>query len=63
MVGEERTFSPLTQSLGFPRSPAITLGQGLSEGAPGMEAASEGMLLITLTDQAQAAALLVFFSA
>lgn len=42
----------LTQSLGFPEGPAITLGQGLSEGAPGMEAASEGMLLVTLTDQA-----------
>lgn len=37
------------------------LGQSLAEGAPGMEAAGEGVLLVALADQAQAARPLVLF--
>lgn len=39
----------------------VALGQGLAEGAPGVETSGEGMLLITLTDKAQAAGMLVLF--
>lgn len=42
---------------------AGTLGQGLAEGAPGMEAAGEGVLLVALADQAQAAGVLVLLGA
>lgn len=37
------------------------LGQRFAEGAPGMEAAGEGVLLVALADQAQAAGLFVLF--
>lgn len=37
------------------------LGQGHPEGAPGMETAGEGVLLVALADQAQAARLFMFF--
>lgn len=39
----------------------VALSQGLAEGAPGMETSSEGMLLVALTDKAQAARMLVLF--
>lgn len=39
------------------------LGQSLAEGAPGVEAAGEGVLLVALADQAQAARPLVLFGA
>lgn len=51
---KRRPFS--LQSLGFSQGHcmwvAVALGQGLPEGTPGMEAAGEGMLLVTLSDQA-----------
>lgn len=41
----------------------VALGQGLSEGAPGVEASGKGVLLVALADQAQAAGMLVLFGA
>ena len=42
---------------------AAALGQGLAEGAPGVEAAGEGVLLVALAHQAQAAGTLVLLGA
>lgn len=42
---------------------AVALGQGLAEGAPGVEAAGEGVLLIALAHEAQAAGPLVLLGA
>lgn len=50
-------------SAGHCRRAAAALGQGLPEGAPGVEAAGEGVLLVTLAHQAQAAGVLVLFGA
>lgn len=41
----------------------MALGQGLAEGAPGMEAAGEGVLLVALAHEAQAAGPLVLLGA
>lgn len=42
---------------------AAPLGQGLAEGAPGVEAAGEGVLLVALAHEAQAAGTLVLLGA
>lgn len=39
----------------------VALGQGLAEDAPGMETSGESMLLVALTDKAQAAGMFVLF--
>ena len=41
----------------------MALGQGLAEGAPGVEAAGEGVLLVALAHEAQAAGPLVLLRA
>lgn len=41
----------------------MALGQGLAEGAPGVETAGEGVLLIALAHEAQAAGPLVLLGA